>query len=198
MKKYSYEKVAAAFKYVADCERNGKPISFARIEGLSGNGKQAFKEAITHSFTSAKHGVDLEKVFEYDPKTRLLKRKETPNNPKDGRLILRIISAMTCVGKQKSERRMQAMQAKYSKAPSPFAEKSDEELLALQVSVEKEIEARRAPIKENYNKLSEVIIKVIEAHHLYGIPALEGWLNSISNTVKEFKAMREQYPWLPE
>ena len=195
MRKYSYEKVAAAFKYVADCEKAGKAVYFTKISGLNNNAKQAFKEAITHSFTSVKHGVDLDKIFEFDVKTKTLKRKETPNNPKDGKLILRIMSAMTYVNKHHEPKQTSVRTV----APAnPLEGKSEEELLKLQSEINDQLIKIRKPIKDRYDKVSEILIDTIEKHHLYGIPALESWLQQMNDYVTEFKDLKKQHPWLPD
>lgn len=101
MKTYDKTAITAAFSTVARLVREEKPVVLTKIEGLNVINYRWFREAVTHTFTKEKHGVDLQKIFIIDSDNpQKWHRNTSPNkNPQDVELIDRIILAMSVAAK---------------------------------------------------------------------------------------------------
>lgn len=102
MQTYDQNAIAAAFSTVARLVREDKPICLTKIEGLNVTNYRWFRDAVTHTFTQEKHGVDLQKIFIIDKDNpQIWHRNTSPNrNPQDIELIKRIIVAMSVASRE--------------------------------------------------------------------------------------------------
>lgn len=98
MRSYDRNAVKAAFTTVARLVERNERVVISKL-GLSIPGSQAFKEAITHSFTVEKHGFTFHRIFKIQNGKWI--RCECPNNPMGEEFIDRLIMAMTYVRKNK-------------------------------------------------------------------------------------------------
>ncbi len=160
MQTYDQKAIAAAFSTVARLVREEKPVVLTKVDGLNVTNYRWFRDAVTHTFTKEKHGVDLQKIFIVDPANpQIWHRNTSPNkNPQDIELINRIIIAMSIASKMFRESRTSKPAKVQEKT---LADYSLEELKA-------EIQKREKLIaKEHYAKQLECSIadlpKVVES-----------------------------------
>lgn len=92
-KTFQKEQIMAVFSVVSRCVQEGKPFAWSKL-GLNSYSTKWFHRAITHSFTEAKHGFTLHRIFQEMPDGTLI-RKEHTGNPGDHTLIDLIIQAMS-------------------------------------------------------------------------------------------------------
>lgn len=163
MQTYNQNSIAAAFSTVARLVREEKPVVLTKINGLNGMNYRWFREAVTHTFTQEKHGVDLQKIFIIDKENpQIWHRNTSPNrNPQDIELIKRIIVAMSVVAKEFRKTRPEKCVKPVVVQEKSLADYSLEELKA-------EVQKREKFIaKEHYAKRLECSIedlpKVVEA-----------------------------------
>jgi len=116
MQGYDQKAIAAAFSTVARLVREEKPVVLTKVDGLNVTNYRWFRDAVTHTFTKEKHGVDLQKIFIVDPANpQIWHRNTSPNkNPQDIELINRIVTAMSIAAKMFRE----------SRASKPMQEKT--------------------------------------------------------------------------
>jgi len=162
MHTYDQNAIAAAFSIVARLVREEKPVVLTKIEGLNGINYRWFREAVTHTFTKEKHGVELQKIFIIDKDNpQIWHRNTSPNrNPQDIELIKRIIVAMGVVAKEFRQNRPEKLVKPVVVHEKSLADYSLEELKA-------EVQKRENLIaKEHYAKQLgcsvEELSKVVE------------------------------------
>jgi hypothetical protein len=163
MQTYDQNAIAAAFSIVARLVREEKPVILTKVDGLNVTNYRWFREAVTHTFTQEKHGVDLQKIFIIDKDNpQIWHRNTSPNrNPQDIELIKRIIVAMSVASKEFRKNRPEKPVKTAVIQEKSLADYSLEELRA-------EVQKREKLIaKEHYAKQLECSVeelpKIVES-----------------------------------